>query len=150
MDLFFQWWVNSYIDINVLKCYKITWDSRSKHNLRSRIQVYQSHFKISLLISSSQKNCSVVAVVVNVVKNCLERSWAFLRDIRPCRPLKVSRWFGETSSPLSETKRQETSMMHHVPLKRWLTFNGLHGLISQNMELFSCFALLTELIMRGY
>jgi hypothetical protein len=71
-----------------------------------------------------------------------------------CSPLKVNRCFGGTCRLLQETSRQQLSKVpashwflpwrilwpwrwrRHVPQKHRLTFNGLHYVISQNIELF--------------
>jgi hypothetical protein len=81
----------------------------------------------------------------------------------PCTPLKVNRRFGGTfrlQLEVGEQAMQETSMKQvvsitlliirpwrwrwHVPPKRPLTFNGLHGVISQKMELFITTAVRTS------
>jgi hypothetical protein len=83
-------------------------------------------------------------------------------DITPCSQLKVNRRFGRTCRPHLQGRRMsqariqpENSAYHllslwflawlilrsrrwrrHVPPKCRLTFNGLHGVISQKRELF--------------
>jgi hypothetical protein len=71
-------------------------------------------------------------------------------DITPCSPLKFNRRFGRTYHLHLQGRKisqQETSVKAgdlffdpedggDVPPKRRLTFNGLHGVISQNMVLF--------------
>jgi hypothetical protein len=69
-------------------------------------------------------------------------------DITPCSPLKVNRSFGETSnsSPachllslwfLARLILQPRRWGRRVPLKRRFTFNWLHDVISQKIELFT-------------
>jgi hypothetical protein len=54
------------------------------------------------------------------------KSSVFL-DITPCSPLKVNRRFGGTYRLHLRSRR----LRLYVPPKRPFTFNGLHGVISQ-------------------
>jgi hypothetical protein len=61
-------------------------------------------------------------------------------DINPCSPLKVKRHFGETyrlhlQHQISWVKCQRESRWQTVPPKRWLTFNGLHDIMSQKIAI---------------
>jgi hypothetical protein len=78
-------------------------------------------------------------------------------DITPCNPLKVNRRFGgicclhllSRASACHLLSRwflawlipQPWRWRRHVPPKRRLTFNGLHGVISKKTELFRFFIL---------
>jgi hypothetical protein len=83
-------------------------------------------------------------------------------DITPCSLLKVNQRFrgtcrppssGSKNKPSTRNQREAASYVihagfvlglffdtedqgRHVPLKRWLTFNRLHGIISQKIELY--------------
>jgi hypothetical protein len=76
-------------------------------------------------------------------------------DITTCSPLKVNRRLGGTSRLHLQSRKISSSACNlfsrwflawlilwtwrgrrHIPLKRRLTFNGLHGVISRNTELY--------------
>jgi hypothetical protein len=76
------------------------------------------------------------------------KSSVFL-DITPCSPLKYNRRFGKTcrfhlqSWRVNQARNQHEIFgllfwrrRRHIPPKRQLTYNGLHGVISQEAELF--------------
>jgi hypothetical protein len=74
-------------------------------------------------------------------------------DITPCSPLKDDRYFGGTYRRHLQDRRiiayhlislcflaqlilRRWRWSRHIPLKRRLTFNGLHGVISQKITLY--------------
>jgi hypothetical protein len=70
-------------------------------------------------------------------------------DITPCSSLKVNRRFritcrlhfqdrriSQARNHLEASSKQSWRWRRYVPLKRQLTFNGLHGVISQKIVLF--------------
>jgi hypothetical protein len=76
-------------------------------------------------------------------------------DITPCRPLSVNRCSGGTYrlhlQGVEKYVQQETSLFfrsqrwrRYVPPKRRLTLNGLHGVISQKIVLFTTTAVRTS------
>jgi hypothetical protein len=66
-------------------------------------------------------------------------------DITPFSPLNVIQYFRGRHHPnLPCPWRQR----QHVPLERWLTFNGLHSIISQKIELFKNYNASTWLLDR--
>jgi hypothetical protein len=97
------------------------------------------------------------------VKRCSTfpcKIWVFWRalssEIKWCSPLKVNRCFGGTCSLhlqgrriISERNQHESRWQAETP-KRQLTFNGLHGIISQKTELFIITAVRTSNPAYGY
>jgi hypothetical protein len=64
-------------------------------------------------------------------------------DIMPYNPLKVLRHFGGTfflrlygSRIICAINHCESRWRRYLPPKHWLTFNELHGIISQKIEPF--------------
>jgi hypothetical protein len=64
-------------------------------------------------------------------------------DITPYSPLSVNRRFGEKYRPHFQW-RQNISWSRNQSESMWLTFNGLHGVISQKMVLFITTAVRTS------
>jgi hypothetical protein len=63
-------------------------------------------------------------------------------DIMPCSPLKVKRRSARKcrlhleGQRISQARRELKPEDGYVPLKRRLTFNGIHGFIYQKIEFF--------------
>jgi hypothetical protein len=91
--------------------------------------------------------------------HCFLKSPSF-RDITPCSPLKVNRCFGSTCY-LPQGRRISLWLCllsascwilawlilrtwTHIPPKRLLTFNGLHGVIFQNIGIFISTTVITS------
>jgi hypothetical protein len=80
---------------------------------------------------------TAVFVEFEVVTKVVMKSFIFWH-ITPCSPLKVNRRFGGTYHPHLQSRR--ISRAENQRESRWqadLTFNGLHGVISQMIVLFT-------------
>jgi hypothetical protein len=103
-------------------------------------------------VFTSQCSRSQLWLTLIIIKNTT--FW----DITPCSPLKVNRRFQRNISPPSSGSKKlcvprwfltrlilrPLSRRRHVPPKRRLTFNGLHCVISQKIELFLTTAVRTS------
>jgi hypothetical protein len=96
-------------------------------------------------------------MVIQVPSICYTQAWVkkitIFWDITSCRPFKFNRRFGGTCRLHFEGRRiskqvifgnqverkaklATSKWMRHVPPKRRLTYNGLHGVVYQKTELF--------------
>jgi hypothetical protein len=103
------------------------------HNCSIRFVMYwvYSHSFQSIL------NTFLICIEPEVLTAVVMKSSVFW-DITPCSPLSVNRrWLLSASRCfIAWLIRRPWRWRQHVPSKRWLTFNGLHGVISQMIELF--------------
>jgi hypothetical protein len=85
----------------------------------------------------------LVDVWFQVLTEVAMKTSSIFWDITPCSPLKVNRRFGGTyrthlqGRRIRRARNQRESRWQAVPPKRRLTFNELHGVISQKIALFT-------------
>jgi hypothetical protein len=91
-----------------------------------------------------QEEIIMPSAVTHNIKNCCCIKSSVFWDITPRSPLKVNRRFGGAYRPylqgqrISQARNQRDAVSKHSDcyLRRRLTFNGLHGVICQKVELF--------------
>jgi hypothetical protein len=81
---------------------------------------------------------SLVTLVLKLIWGSLSGGCesSIFSEVRLCSSLKVNQFFSKEYVTSAQIQHEECSIEWCVPLKRRLTFTGLHGIISQKIEIF--------------